>query len=309
MFLKGGECLLNKKESYQLRFYFPTVARGIEQIQQVRIEPLWEQVSATHVVGLFRITVQLTFKQKGLSSLQRDNAIAIEQIDLQGGVGYFEYAWPFEWHFKEDIEQFLINVRHVDVVILHDQVCHIQWRAEASWRNESSSGGNVRVENPRVDGVKEAKRLPVSQGEQKSNELKAAPISPQLEAKPNNPQLKVPKTPQVEAELKSPQLEAKPKNHQLKAAPKSPQLEAQSNNPQLIIPKSPPQEAKSKNLQFKAEPKSSKLKAEQKSNKPVADSKPVKKDSFIFMNDLVEQYSIWRSNDLPPKQDRYNDKK
>lgn len=107
---------------YGLTFYFPTVNRSIQSVEQLRIEPLWE-VDQEHYVGLYKLMVQLQFGEQ-TDAQPIEGAIEIEELDLQQNSGYFEYAFPFEG---------IGNIEAIHVVetkgFVQQQQLQVQWES------------------------------------------------------------------------------------------------------------------------------------------------------------------------------------
>lgn len=113
--------LYSSNEQRALTFTFPTVNRRIERVNHVAIEPLWEG-HQEHFVGLYRMIIQLTFSDE-VNHLEKQEAIAIDVIDVNGQDGYFEYALPFEGIGNVDmitVEKTNWHINNPDLTILWD---------------------------------------------------------------------------------------------------------------------------------------------------------------------------------------------
>lgn len=223
-----------KNERFELAFSFPTLTKEVQSLQLVTLEPLWEYVTPVHVVGLFRIACRVTVDGEKETPVPM-NAIAIEQIELQGEEGYFEYALPFERFFERPLESLQLEIIEPDVSVEQGQAI-VRWQARAVLEEQQKSVQKAEVVQQEI--VKE----------------KPQAIETAVEIPP----------PTIKTAVEPPSIT-------MKTATETPPKTVKT------AVETPPA-----TIETAAEPP------------------PENKQSNVFLNDLVEQYSIWRSDDLHP---------
>lgn len=218
------------------RFYFPTELGAIEEISEVKITPQWQQQQLDESVrlsGIYHIAARLKFdRTKGI---QATEGIFIDQLDLEGQHGYFEYALPLEVDLpKEKVDGPSLNL-HVDDVLffVYDgDGCTFKWQVSCQCDKPAEVQEPVKVlvvekpakpepvaiEKPAV--VKPAKPAVVRSEEQVEREkpvkLVVKPAEPVVIDKPATPVVEAPAAPRalvekpqviVEQQVEAPQSE------------------------------------------------------------------------------------------------------
>ena len=271
-------------------------------MQQLKIEPLWEYVSPTHIIGLFRMKLHVSFTDEQPIVVSNPSVIAIDQIDVKGNSGYFEYALPFEWHFEGEIQSLQVNVLEPVMQVKDAGTCVITWQATASIEDLFEESAKIEepviaLEEPLLEVTQPMQEEPLVEIEQvileepKVEVVQSIHEEPLAEvARPIQEESRVEVAQSIQEE---PKVEvAQPVQIEQKIEVVKPPIK---EKPQVKVVLPGTGELPLKVTQ--SFPANSQLEVSQPPKKEVVR----KKESNVFLNDLVEQYSIWRSNDLHPK--------
>ena len=212
----GGKMMKTISWEMMERFYFPTELGAIDEISEVKITPQWQQQQVDESVrlsGIYHIAARLKFdRTKGI---QATEGIFIDQLDLEGQNGYFEYALPLEVDLpKEKVDGPSLNL-HVDDVLffVYDgDGCTFKWQVSCQCDTPAvqepvkvlvvekpAKPEPVAIEKPAV--VKPAKPAVVRSEEQvvieKPVKLVVKPTEPVVIDKPATPVVKAPAAPRA----------------------------------------------------------------------------------------------------------------
>lgn len=121
------------KNSSEVRFdfLFPFVEQEIQGLTDVKITPQWEYVEGLNkVIGVYHIAALVQFNEgpKGVYH-SSDSDIAIEHVDRQEDVGYFEYALPLEFKMAHVPDEVNITVDQIDISVNQGSSVSMKWQA------------------------------------------------------------------------------------------------------------------------------------------------------------------------------------
>lgn len=111
-------------------FLFPFVEHEIEGITDVKITPQWEYVEGLNrVIGVYHIAalVQFNERPKGVHHFS-NTEVAIEHVDIQEDIGYFEYALPLEYQIAHVPDEVNITVENLEIAVNQGSSVSMKWQ-------------------------------------------------------------------------------------------------------------------------------------------------------------------------------------
>lgn len=120
----------NEKE----QFLFPASFGVPKQIKTVAVTPQYEQSeteASVHIVGIYHITCHVEFEEGEHAHHATSEFTQIEDLDVQGEVGYFEYAVPMSVEIgKNKIKAGsspTLNVQNINAKTTEHASIEIEW--------------------------------------------------------------------------------------------------------------------------------------------------------------------------------------
>ena len=116
------------------QFLFPASFGVPKQIRTVAVTPQFEQKEteeSIQIVGIYHITCHVEFEEGEHAHHATSEFTQIEDLDVQGEVGYFEYAVPMSVEIAKDKIQPgsspTLNVQHVKAKTTEHAAIEIAW--------------------------------------------------------------------------------------------------------------------------------------------------------------------------------------
>jgi len=114
-------------------FAFPGIG-NVTGSELIQVKPVWQMVHETDSVrleGVYHIASRLKFNPEETNEFFGDNVL-IDDVDLDGETGYFEYAVPFTINLPEDAGAPRLVVQN-ERTLLKDGHCKICWDVSCSY--------------------------------------------------------------------------------------------------------------------------------------------------------------------------------
>ncbi|EGQ22517.1 hypothetical protein HMPREF9372_2844 [Sporosarcina newyorkensis 2681] len=112
-------------------FYFPTEYGAFSEAVEVKVTPGYTEdrtEEAIRLQGIYHIAANVTFDQDKLVELSAEDRLVIDDVEVENGTGYFEYAVPLNVDLPGDIEGPLeLNVEGVRAAQLEDGGLRLDW--------------------------------------------------------------------------------------------------------------------------------------------------------------------------------------
>ena len=169
-------------------FLFPFVEQEIKGITDVKITPQWEYVEGFNkVIGVYHIAALVQFNEgpKGVHHIS-DSEIAIEHVDLQEDIGYFEYALPLEFSLAHVPDEVNIAVDNLEIAVNQGSSVSMKWQAML----DVTPPGD---EQPILEAPKSVAKVhnaqPIQDVQEVANEIEAAQVTALADAAPETEQV------------------------------------------------------------------------------------------------------------------------
>ncbi|WP_144513979.1 hypothetical protein [Bacillus sp. FJAT-22090] len=140
-----------KKWDEKEQFLFPASFGVPKEIKTVAVNPqfeLSETEDSVHLVGIYHITCHVEFEEGEHAHHATSEFTQIEDLDVQGEVGYFEYAVPMSVEIgKNKIKSGsspTLNVQHIDARTTEHASIEIAWSVHCEF--EAPVAANVEKE-------------------------------------------------------------------------------------------------------------------------------------------------------------------
>lgn len=120
--------------SVEERFGFPSIGNAIES-KMIRVTPQWQMIhddSSVRLLGVYHIASNLVFELGETNHFDEDN-VMIDDVDLEGLTGYFEYAVPFTIDLPDDASIPQLDIQNVQT-LFENGCCKIGWDVSCSYK-------------------------------------------------------------------------------------------------------------------------------------------------------------------------------
>lgn len=122
------------------RFVFQPTLQKPQAIKQLNVTPQFteEMVEGRpSVSGIYHVAVTCALADEQMTSLNIEDQIPIDTIDLQGSDGYFEYAVPFHIDFPPEAAKAVdVNIANAHAIIEKDGCMQVAWDVTCHYQVE-----------------------------------------------------------------------------------------------------------------------------------------------------------------------------
>ena len=204
-------------------FAFPTTAGMPTGAETVQVTPRFSvdrTEDAVRLTGIYHIAANVTLNKEEARTVNIETAILIDDVDLEGEAGYFEYAVPFSVDLPPEIKDPLNVVTANPVCELSGQGRFaIAWDVECSYQEQKLAQGEALEEkSKRAEKVEEsiienksvkaatsnnAEKAEVSKVEKAEKETKAKVVDNSIKGEQADKLVKVEKEPSATAVVPS----------------------------------------------------------------------------------------------------------
>ncbi|GGA35731.1 hypothetical protein [Psychrobacillus lasiicapitis] len=135
------------------QFLFPASFGVPKDIRTVAVTPQFEQQEteeSIQIVGIYHITCHVEFEEGEHAHHATSEITEIEDLDVQGEVGYFEYAVPMSIDIpKEKIRAGsspTLNVQHVNAKTTEHAAIEIAWSVNCEFEGPNEEAVEIEIE-------------------------------------------------------------------------------------------------------------------------------------------------------------------
>lgn len=162
------------------QFLFPASFGVPKEVRTVAVTPQFEQKEteeAIQIVGIYHITCHVEFEEGEHAHHATSEVTQIEDLDVQGEVGYFEYAVPMSIEIAKDKvrpgSSPSLNVQHVKTRKTEHAAIEIAWSVHCEF--EGPNKEEIELE---IEIEKKIELEPISE-EKETKETKETPENEQ----------------------------------------------------------------------------------------------------------------------------------
>lgn len=135
------------------QFLFPESFGVPKEIRTVAVTPQFEQketVESIEIVGIYHITCHVEFEEGEHAHHATSEVTQIEDLDVQGEVGYFEYAVPMSIEIAKDKIRAgsspTLNVQHVKAMTTEHAAIEIAWSVRCEFEGPNQEEVEIEIE-------------------------------------------------------------------------------------------------------------------------------------------------------------------
>ncbi|TQR16131.1 hypothetical protein [Psychrobacillus soli] len=135
------------------QFLFPASFGVPKEIRTVAVTPQFEQsetAESIQIVGIYHITCHVEFEKGEHAHHATSEATQIEDLDVQGEVGYFEYAVPMSVEIAKDKIRAgsspTLNVQHVNAKTTEHAAIEIAWSVHCQFEGPNEQEVEFEIE-------------------------------------------------------------------------------------------------------------------------------------------------------------------
>lgn len=135
------------------QFLFPASFGVPKEIRTVAVTPQFEQKEteeSIQIVGIYHITCHVEFEAGEHAHHATSEITQIEDLDVQGEVGYFEYAVPMSVEIAKDKIQAgsspTLNVQHVNAKTTEHAAIEIAWSVHCEFEGPNEEEVQIEIE-------------------------------------------------------------------------------------------------------------------------------------------------------------------
>ncbi|TQR19185.1 hypothetical protein [Psychrobacillus vulpis] len=156
------------------QFLFPESFGIPKEIKTVEVTPQFEQnetEDSINIIGIYHITCHVEFEEGEHAHHATSEFTQIEDLDVQGEVGYFEYAVPMSIEISKEKVQTgcspTLNVQHVNSKTTEHASIEIAWSVQCEY--ETAKESPVKASKEKVEVEKESTQEAIKEATKEAN--------------------------------------------------------------------------------------------------------------------------------------------
>ncbi|GKV54442.1 hypothetical protein NCCP2222_03890 [Sporosarcina sp. NCCP-2222] len=152
-------------------FYFPGHIGVPQDAQSVKVKAGFTEKrtdDAVRLTGIYHIAAKINFLEGERREGLPDSAVFIDDVELEGMQGYFEYAVPLNIDLPPEVGHPMhVHAKDVKTTVDEEGVLQITWDVDCVYGEDSNKLAEGKVKEPEAAVNEVAKKEPVVADEQK----------------------------------------------------------------------------------------------------------------------------------------------